>query len=60
MIPIFKKIGIKAIIRLNESLYDVRVFEKHGIRVFDMEFPDGSCPDSSVISEFTKIVKHFE
>lgn len=28
ILPIFKQIGIKAIIRLNESLYDARTFER--------------------------------
>jgi hypothetical protein len=35
---------IKAIIRLNEKLYDEAVFEREGIKVHDLEFLDGSCP----------------
>lgn len=44
MIPVFKQLGIKGIIRLNEPLYDSKEFEKYGITVHNLEFPDGSCP----------------
>jgi hypothetical protein len=36
---------IKAVIRLNEPLYDAQVFEREGIKVYEMEFLDGSCPN---------------
>jgi cell division cycle 14 len=45
---------------LNESLYDERLFEKQGIRVFELEFPDGSCPSNEVIKKFVDIIEHFE
>ena len=41
----FEKLNIKGIIRLNEPLYDQRVFNKAGISVHDLEFLDGSCPE---------------
>jgi hypothetical protein len=40
----FEKLKIKAVIRLNEPLYDESVFTNAGITVHDMEFLDGSCP----------------
>ena len=40
----FKKMGIKAIIRLNESLYNENEFAKEGIKVHNLEYLDGSCP----------------
>lgn len=40
----FAKMNIKAIVRLNEPLYNTRVFEREGIDVHDLEFPDGTCP----------------
>jgi len=55
-LPVFKQIGVKCIVRLNEALYDARNFERHGIKVFDLEFPDGSCPSDSVIKKFTDII----
>jgi hypothetical protein len=47
-----QKIGIKSIIRLNERMYDERVFEKRGIRVVGMEFPDGSVPGWGTVEKF--------
>ena len=41
----FEKMNIKGIIRLNEPLYDQRIFNQAGIAVHDLEFLDGSCPD---------------
>eukprot|EP00347_Sterkiella_histriomuscorum_P017625 403348622 len=52
----FKKMKVTAVIRLNEQLYDEGAFEKHGIKVYDMEFMDGSCPDDSTIMTFLSIV----
>ena len=48
----FEKLKIKAVIRLNESLYNESVFTKAGIAVHDMEFLDGSCPSDSVMIKF--------
>ena len=28
--------------------------------MFDLIFPDGSCPDNSTIDRFSRIVSHFE
>ena len=47
---------VKAVIRLNENMYDETVFERNGVKVYDMEFPDGSCPDESIIETFLSIV----
>ena len=44
----FKELNIKAVIRLNEQLYDENVFRKEGINVYDLEFLDGSCPDDVI------------
>jgi cell division cycle 14 len=48
----FEKMGIKAVVRLNEPLYEESVFEKAGIKVYDLEFLDGSCPnDVRILTE---------
>ena len=60
LLQIFLQINVKAIVRLNESLYECTVFERNGIQVFDLEFPDGSCPDSGTIDRFTRIMQHFD
>mmetsp|Transcript_10111 Transcript_10111/g.10070 ORF Transcript_10111/g.10070 Transcript_10111/m.10070 type:complete len:212 (+) Transcript_10111:424-1059(+) len=54
-LPKFKKMKIKAIVRLNERLYDQSVFTKAGIKVYDLEFLDGSCPNDDVIVKFGSI-----
>lgn len=41
----FLDMGIRSVIRLNESLYDERVFRRRGINVYNLEFLDGSCPE---------------
>ena len=40
--------GISSVIRLNESLYDEKVFRREGINVYNLEFSDGSCPDEVI------------
>lgn len=54
-IETFKIMGIKAIIRLNDSLYSEDHFTRNGIRVYDLEFPDGSSPTKEVIEKFISI-----
>lgn len=51
-VPKFKKMGVTGVIRLNEPLYDANVFRGEGIKVYDLEFLDGSCPADDVISAF--------
>jgi len=51
----FKKMRIKAIVRLNEPLYDISPFTLAGIKVYDLEFLDGSCPSDEVIIRFGSI-----
>lgn len=40
----FKKYKVKGIIRLNEKMYNEEIFDKEGIKVYNQEFLDGSCP----------------
>jgi cell division cycle 14 len=42
--PVFKKVGIKAIVRLNERLYRDTEMSEHGIRIYPMELTDGNNP----------------
>lgn len=43
-LPIFKKLNVKLIVRLNEPRYDANIFKKNGIDHIDLEFEDGSTP----------------
>jgi len=41
-------------------LYNSKEFEHNGITLYDLEFPDGSCPSDTVIGKFTEIVEEYE
>lgn len=55
-VPIFKKIGVNTVIRLNKPTYCAERFIVNGINHYDLFFPDGSCPDEKVVSKFFDIV----
>jgi len=56
-VPIFKKIGITHVVRLNNKQYDENRFKKNGIKHTDLYFLDGSCPSDEIIDNFLKIVE---
>jgi len=56
-VPIFKKKGIKTVIRLNMPKYDPSGFTDYGIEHHDLYFIDGSCPDNALVSKFIRIVE---
>jgi len=56
-VPIFKKVGVTMVIRLNNKQYDEQRFIKNGIKHKDLYFTDGSCPSDDIIQEFLKIVE---
>jgi len=57
LVEIFEENNIGAVIRLNDRLYKEEVLEKEGIKVYDLEFPDGSCPSDDIITRFISIVE---
>jgi cell division cycle 14 len=50
-VPIFKKLGIGLVVRLNNKEYDATKFTKKGIHHVDIFFPDGSCPADVILKE---------
>ncbi|MCO5589564.1 hypothetical protein L7F22_043532 [Adiantum nelumboides] len=48
----FKSHNVKLVVRLNNPLYDSRVFEKEGIEHVDMYFDDGSNPCEEIVRSF--------
>lgn len=54
-VPIFKRWGITAVVRLNDVTYDAQRFVRNGIRHYDLYFPDGSCPSPEIIRRFLQI-----
>ena len=56
--PIFKKLGVGMVIRLNKPQYDKKLFEKNGIKHHDLYFLDGSTPSDEIINHFLKLVEN--
>ena len=54
-VPIFKKIGVSTVIRLNKPTYCAERFVSQGINHYDLFFPDGSVPDEKVVNKFFDI-----
>ncbi|PWN38439.1 uncharacterized protein FA14DRAFT_160009 [Meira miltonrushii] len=48
----FKSHNVKLVVRLNNPLYDSRVFEREGIEHVDMYFDDGSNPCEEIVRSF--------
>ncbi|KAK0548724.1 cell division control protein 14 [Tilletia horrida] len=51
----FRKNNVKLVVRLNNPLYDKKVFEDAGIRHVDMYFDDGSNPSTEILRNFIKM-----
>jgi cell division cycle 14 len=58
--PVFKKLGVTAVIRLNQPLYCAERFTSNGIKHYDLMFPDGSCPKDEIALKFIDIVERTE
>lgn len=43
-VPIFKKLKVTTVVRLNNKTYDAADFTKKDIKHVDLYFPDGSVP----------------
>lgn len=51
-VPIFKKMGVKMVIRLNNKTYDSSGFTNNGIKHHDLIFTDGTAPDPAIVDKF--------
>lgn len=47
----FRHEKVRAVIRLNEILYDKRGFTSLGIEHHEIQYPDGSCPTDSILQQ---------
>eukprot|EP00286_Rhodomonas_abbreviata_P019521 CAMPEP_0181302998 /NCGR_PEP_ID=MMETSP1101-20121128/8310_1 /TAXON_ID=46948 /ORGANISM="Rhodomonas abbreviata, Strain Caron Lab Isolate" /LENGTH=443 /DNA_ID=CAMNT_0023408515 /DNA_START=139 /DNA_END=1470 /DNA_ORIENTATION=+ len=55
-IPILKRKGVTAVVRLNEAhTYDPAEFEQHGIRHYDLFFEDCTAPSDDLVRRFLDI-----
>ena len=50
---------VKGIIRLNDKLYDASVYKRYSIKVHEMEFPDGTCPEDNIIRDFISLTEDY-
>eukprot|EP00002_Diphylleia_rotans_P030428 TRINITY_DN6253_c0_g1_i5.p1 TRINITY_DN6253_c0_g1~~TRINITY_DN6253_c0_g1_i5.p1 ORF type:complete len:482 (+),score=89.46 TRINITY_DN6253_c0_g1_i5:128-1573(+) len=57
-IPIFKKFGVNAVIRLNNKCYDRKNFIDAGIKHFELCFPDGGNPSEVIVRKFLEICEN--
>lgn len=56
-IPIFKKMGVTAVVRLNNQTYDSADFKDRGILHHELYFSDGTCPSKAIVMQFLDIVE---
>ena len=56
-IPVFKKLGVSMVIRLNQPNYDRNTFLAGGLKHLDLIFPDGSVPSPQIIAKFLETVE---
>lgn len=56
-VKIFKPMKVTAVVRLNNPQYDGNKFKTAGIHHYDLEFPDGSCPEESKWVKFLEIAE---
>jgi cell division cycle 14 len=57
LVPVFRALGITAVVRLNEKTYNEGVFRDAGFDFAEMAFPDGSCPPEPVLERFLALIE---
>ncbi|CAG9319773.1 CDC14A_1 [Blepharisma stoltei] len=55
--PVFKKLGISTVVRLNKRTYEANRFKAEGINHYELYFLDGSCPSEEIVKKFIKIAE---
>lgn len=51
-VPIFKKLGVQLVVRLNKPQYERQKFIKAGINHLDLYFLDGTPPPDDIVDKF--------
>lgn len=54
-VPIFKKLGVSTVVRLNNKTYDSNDFVKNGIKHQELYFADGSVPSLEIVHKFINL-----
>lgn len=56
--PVFKLIGVTAVVRLNDETYDSQRFIENDIKHKELFYVDGSCPSDQIIDDFLKFAEN--
>lgn len=56
-VPVFRRLGITTVVRLNKKTYDSNQFVRQGIKHHDLYFLDGSCPSEAIVRNFLQIAE---
>ena len=56
-VPIFKKLGVQLVVRLNKAQYERQKFVKAGINHLDLYFLDGTPPPDDIVDKFLEAVE---
>ena len=56
-VQVFKKLGVKSIIRLNNKTYESSRFTRHGFNFHELYFLDGSIPSEDIVRQFVRILE---
>ena len=54
-VPIFKKLRVTAVVRLNTPCYDKNGFTERGVNHYEVFFKDGSTPHEQKVKEFIEV-----
>jgi len=57
-VPILKRHGVTAVVRLNKKVYDRKKFLDAGIKHYDMYFIDGGNPTDAIIKGYLDVVEN--
>ena len=55
-LPVMKKLGVTAVVRLNKVHYDKAVFTRNQINHYDFYFGDGTAPEERIVHDFLQVV----
>lgn len=54
-VPLFKRLGVTAVVRFNKKCYDRRRFTEAGINHYDLYYEDGGNPTEGIMQRFITI-----
>ena len=54
-VPLFKRLGVTAVVRFNKKCYDRRRFAEAGINHYDLYYEDGGNPTEGIMQRFITI-----